>query len=1855
MDGYQKLAKWMLLALLMPMVMFSAQAALKGGPWIQPGISTGAINGTSPLADSASVPVYQGSIQLDPSKEHTIAFNAMPGDFSVDATATSMVLINPRDTEGDIFSNPPMLRWASHTQPAVSLVWAEAATPDTPLNPQPRPDRSFCAQNLAGHKLVAIPQFDQDESLPSLDLFTQTGVPNQGLVLLSEKQVTLNIAPAQGDLVTVSAASYDNALKAAKAKVGDTLTLMVTTKDCQGNLQGNIPFIIKRGDAINRQDAVNNAGPVKLDTTELTTTTTEYYGTTNTSGVATVKVTQPNGPGVKTPLTVSLPGISQTSETAVIFTVLTSPDVPQANMWGHMAETIQAQDYTFSRPKLAAEVDNEDGTVVDHNEIWSTFTWHGADNHCDILPGMRHFGALASVIPTSVQDVAGWPVMNNYYWSSLAGTTGQHHAADVSNRSEAQKPDDARFIVSCVDKDAPDVDPELTLTPDNYDDTLQAVKVAVGDETHMRLTITDKKNNHQPLAYYYFSVHLDEGVNRKGETNTDWELNPVQIATNSDLQKVDNHNYEGMTDVNGQATLILTQPGGVGVKTHITAKMRSNFTATDAKDVIFTVVTSPDSGYARMWGHMGNGIMEAGNLYKRPRLADETTNDIGSVRENNEDWALFEQNTSMEAECGSGHVPDQRSLESLYAGHQGNIIGTEHGWPTAKQSYLAAVAQPDPYVSVNLGNGRVDTYSDLQPNYLTCSANELIAKVVVETDKDSSPDSKLAKAKVGEKITMTVHTVNAANNAPIPNTAFTITEGIGLVRTVQPSGYTDPTSGAITLNGTQYGTAQTSMVYTGTTDAQGVARVEIEQPNGVGLRTPLTITPSNSALPNTINYYVIFTVPTSPDVTGAQMWGHMDSTIQVDSMTFERPKLASEVSGEQSSLTENNETWARVGQADIENTAAGGCGENKLPTRTQLNVLYEANRNNAIQNVHGWPTQREEYGSSTPADKTPHLYAIWLNNGALVNTNTSPLYMSCLTTANLPASSISLDVVDQAQWDSSLNAAKLKTGESLQVKVTVKDAAGHPMPDTPFTLSRGDGYTRSGERHTAGSGDSIVAPVIVDGGQSDELTLNDTATVYAAMTGSDGSKILTITRPDTHGTKTALTAALYADPTKNAVLDTIFTVVTSPDSAKAKMWGHMPETLEAGGLTFKRPILFSELSGSPGNGRKGPVEDNEIWALFTETQAGKTNNSGCGVAYIPSQSALVSLASNWRGHKVDGWPVLKSYDTSTADAASVENRNYLGVQLSNGAGSVLESKGGYLTCQTTANPKVVQITLTSEQEVDADGNAAVKVKTDYGQAHEQMTLNVTLRDAQGNLMGNTPFLLNHGKTLNRQNSEVTDYQSQLILVTDQGNHQVFLINTEDNYYGTTGADGSATLKVYQPNHGWGVRIPLQALLDDSSVTSQPVSAIFTVLTSPDSAKANYWGHMPETATAADGTVFERPKLWSELAATSGAGGPVSYADVNNERWPVPAGSQNVNSSTAPCEEARHPSLEELKSLYSRYPGGTLATAIGWPVKQGGYAWWTNDASCTHTYNGRCQTIDLSNQNVEMTNTLAYQSCLVHPHASVSGVTLTSTAFDATTQAAKVKKGEAMPITVTVKDSAGKPVANVAFTLKRGEALPRNSGATLYGDVAAMDDMTLAPSSGTASVLTENGSAISGITGVDGTANFTLRQDNTPGYKTPMTVILTDNTAITATLDTIFTVATSPDVSSANFWGHMADTVVVNGKPLHRPLLKSELPANAVPAVAPDVNNETWALAHTVDNSKWDLAKQCDNMDNAPDYPDLEALYSRFSTLGWPSSPSFPYLSSARNGILYCGMYEGSGAQDCGIQPASTAGFATCFQ
>lgn len=1702
--------------------------------------STGEFNGTVPIADSASVPVYQGSVQLDPAASHDVAFSAKPNEFSVDDDAANLIVANPQDSEGDQFSTPPALRWENQTPPTVSLVWADAATPDTPLNPQPIANRSFCAQGLAGRSLVAWPQIDAQQTIPLLYLLTSTGYPYEGTVVLADQKVTLNIAPAQGDLISVSASGYNETLGAAKTTVGGTITLTVTTKDCQGNVAGNIPFIIKRKDAQNRQGAVNNTAPVVLDSTELTTTVTEYRGTSDANGTATITVTQPNGPGVKTPLVVGISGIAQTSEAAVIFTVLTSPDVAQATMWGHMAETVEAHGYTFSRPKLAAEVSNENATVVDHNETWSTFTWSGADSHCTVLPGMRHFGALATVIPSTVQTVLGWPMQGDYYWSSLAGLTGQHHAADVSNRGETQKPDSTTFLVSCVDKPAPDVEPKIVLTPENYDDTAQAMKAKVGEDATMRLAITDTKNNDQPLAYYYFSLHLDDGVNRKNQTDTAWEAHPVQIAGGSNFRQVDAHTYEGMTDANGQASLTLSQPGGAGVKTHITARMRSDFNATDAKDVIFTVITSPDSDKARMWGHM-RGIIESGSLYKRPLLADETEHELGTVRENNEDWALYDQNTSMQAECGVGHIPRQSSLESLFSAHPGNAIGTEYGWPTAQQGYLSAVEQAT-HSSVDLGNGSVDSYSGFKPNYLSCSGNEMVANVEVSTDHDVSVGTQ-AQAKVGDTIVMTVRTINSLNNIPVPFTAFTITKGMGYNRAGQVSGFDDPSSGAITMDNTQYGTSQSSKVYAGITDARGVATVEIKQPQGVGLKTVLSVTPVNSYLPNTVNYSVIFTTPTSPDVTGAQMWGHMDETITVDSSTFTRPKLASEVASPDGTLTENNEIWARVSQANTSSTSKGGCDTNMLPRRSQLSALYNANSGNAVQTAHGWPTQRQPYWSNSPADKTPHFFTIALNDGAQTIGGDTPVYVSCLKTANKPASSITLEVVDKAQWNTGNSAATLKKGETLQVKVTVKDAQGNALADMPFTLNRGDGYTRSGEKHVAGSGDALVAPVVVNGGLADETTLNDTATVYTAMTDNDGSKILNITRPDTHGTKTALTAMLYSDATKKSSIDTIFTVVTSPDSRLAKMWGHMPETVTAAdGTVFKRPLLLKELAYQ--TGRTSTSEDNENWALFNINYASfSTTYSGCGTNYIPTQAGLTSLFANNAGNTmktVQGWPVATRYLSNTSDNGSMEQRNYKAVDLSNGTSAAVSSTTlELLTCQTAPIAAVSQILLEAADPVTLDTTYnVVKAKKS-----EESVVRVITKDAQGNLVGNTAFILTRANSVSRANSSATMSVGALTVTDAWGNTRNNFQSTSETIYGVTGADGSTTFTLKQDN-STGLRTDLTAKLDTSSSVKAMLPVVFTVVTSPDSPKANFWGHMAETVTASDGSVYKRPLLFGELTNNY-----ARYSTFENgESWARFTSTQSADTSMNGCGTDYMPTLDGLKSLYDANRGNAMNTVQGWPVNM---SYLTNTPSNTQTGSRYYNVVQLNSGAVSqiVSTVLALQTCRTTPLMTASQITLEASdpgqfvSIDSTLSAVKAKKGDEVSIRISTKDAQGNLVGNTPFALKHANSINRQN-------VTSSQKVSVTTAAG-ATVDTSATTILYGVTGPDGTTTMTLRQDASTGLRTDFYALLNDTGVSSDTLSVIFTVTTSPDTPLATNWGHMAETFTSSeGVTFKRPIMKS---------------------------------------------------------------------------------------------------------
>ncbi|MCT9761476.1 DUF823 domain-containing adhesin [Escherichia coli] len=2388
--------------------------------------STGEFNGTVPIADSASVPVYQGSVQLDPAASHDVAFSAKPNEFSVDDDAANLIVANPQDSEGDQFSTPPALRWENQTPPTVSLVWADAATPDTPLNPQPIANRSFCAQGLAGRSLVAWPQIDAQQTIPLLYLLTSTGYPYEGTVVLADQKVTLNIAPAQGDLISVSASGYNETLGAAKTTVGGTITLTVTTKDCQGNVAGNIPFIIKRKDAQNRQGAVNNTAPVVLDSTELTTTVTEYRGTSDANGTATITVTQPNGPGVKTPLVVGISGIAQTSEAAVIFTVLTSPDVAQATMWGHMAETVEAHGYTFSRPKLAAEVSNENATVVDHNETWSTFTWSGADSHCTVLPGMRHFGALATVIPSTVQTVLGWPMQGDYYWSSLAGLTGQHHAADVSNRGETQKPDSTTFLVSCVDKPAPDVEPKIVLTPENYDDTAQAMKAKVGEDATMRLAITDTKNNDQPLAYYYFSLHLDDGVNRKNQTDTAWEAHPVQIAGGSNFRQVDAHTYEGMTDANGQASLTLSQPGGAGVKTHITARMRSDFNATDAKDVIFTVITSPDSDKARMWGHMDETITVDSSTFTRPKLASEVASPDGTLTENNEIWARVSQaNTSSTSKggCDTNMLPRRSQLSALYNANSGNAVQTAHGWPTQRQPYWSnSPADKTPHFFTIALNDGAQTIGGDTPVYVSClkTANKPASSITLEVvDKAQwNTGNSAATLKKGETLQVKVTVKDAQGNA-LADMPFTLNRGDGYTRSGEKhvAGSGDALVAPVVVNGglaDETTLNDTATVYTAMTDNDGSKILNITRPDTHGTKTALTaMLYSDATKKSSID--TIFTVVTSPDSRLAKMWGHMPETVTAaDGTVFKRPLLLKELAYQtgRTSTSEDNENWAlfNINYASF-STTYSGCGTNYIPTQAGLTSLFANNAGNTMKTVQGWPvaTRYLSNTSDNGSMEQRNYKAVDLSNGtsAAVSSTTLEL-LTCQTAPIAAVSQILLEAADPVTLDTTYNVVKAKKSEESVVRVITKDAQGNLVGNTAFILTRANSVSRANSSATM----SVGALTVTDAWGNTRNNFQSTSETIYGVTGADGSTTFTLKQDNSTGLRTDLTAKLDTSSSVKAMLPVVFTVVTSPDSPKANFWGHMAETVTASdGSVYKRPLLFGELTNN--YARYSTFENGESWARFTSTQSADTSMNGCGTDYMPTLDGLKSLYDANRGNAmntVQGWPVNMSYLTNTPSNTQTGSRYYNVVQLNSGAVSQIVSTVLALqTCRTTPLMTASQITLEASdpgQFVSIDSTlSAVKAKKG-----DEVSIRISTKDAQGNLVGNTPFALKHANSINRQNvtssqkvsvttaagatvdtsattilygvtgpdgtttmtlrqdastglrtdfyallndtgvssdtlsviftvttspdtplatnwghmaetftssegvtfkrpflkaelsggtaktanNEVwslltatekadvskagcdeayqpltTDMQGLYVdypngqlatvlgLPTAAGNwwdydmmavaggswsNQAFvpgngqLIQASSSYtaivmclvephteavtieltstaqdaakslsndgrpsavakkgelipltvtvrdsagnpmpyadftlsrettldrakatvntsaddltvtalvpvsrdsvltasgaktLATTGSDGTATFEVGQysttglatpltvtlardttkvatldviytvitspdspsakfwghmpdtftssagvtfkrpllktetssglsissngevwsymsnlqnltstdcplenqprskelldlysdhPNgaimtdlglpmnagnwwaydmailgtttwsyqtvslrtgaiaknsatnalmlclaqphpagvsvtltssalddartlsnggrpsasvkkdnplpivvmvkdrdgnplageaitlrrdnamsrsgtivntaanvmvltelapvsatftlasHGtqWlgftgsdgtaifnveqpdtvGLATPFTAILARDTETTTVLDAIFTVVTSPDSAMAAYWGHMPDTVTAENGVVFERPKLWKELPSTSG----VSKVNSNNEVWPVFNATQRADSNLSPCEAARRPLSDDLESLYARYPGNTLTTQIGWSTQ---YTWWALD---NWLGGSNPQVVGLNNGSAWGTVNTAYQGCLVNPRATVSSVTLTSTALDSSTQAAKVKKGDAVPVVVTVKDSVGKPVPNISFILKRGDATPRNSGATLYGDVDTMDDLTVQPSSGAAVTLADSGNTIDGVTGADGTASFTVGQDNTPGYKTPLTVTLTDNATITATLDTIFTVPTSPNVATAYFWGHMADTATVSGKMLHRPLLKSELPSGVTAAATPNVNNETWALAHVIDSTKWDVARQCGSMNNVPSSAELQTLHSGFSTLGWPSSISFPYLSTDKAGSFYCGVEEGSGSLNCGIQPAKTPGFATCFQ
>ncbi|HCS6551527.1 TPA: RatA [Escherichia coli] len=720
MEGNFRLKTSVSCILLSMCAAFPVQAD-NSGIWQSENQTTGKLNGTPPTAESVSVPVYQGSTKLDPATTTAIVATALPKAFSADTSPEKLYLTNPSDAEGDRFDDIPQLSWLNDVAPDVSLVWAKADKPNEPLNPQPNIALSFCEQNLSG-QLVVWPKVDSN-SAATLLLHTTSGVPDNGPVSLANTKFPLNVAAA---VATPIAAS----ISAAKAKVGETITLTLTVKDCDGNLKAGTPFTVRRGVPTNRQNVANDTGaPVSLGGTVMTDTTTEYKGVTGEGGIATIAVTQNEGIGVKTPLYITATGMSTPLTQDVTFTVITSPDSTLANMWGHMSETFKASNgIVFKRPRLATEVQNPFKSVLESNESWVLVR----NNHLETavekrggcgpggslnVPTQQNLNSLIDAYPDGVKAKTGLPVSANYHSKtsdSAVVSSRNFLMVNLSNRSTTSDqfvPDPVTvngFLVMCQQTTNPKITKYKLINPSdmvsvvgfnhgsNSRGTFNAFKgKTVGKQSvKVRLQAVDGSGKGVPYAPGTMTYRYP--ISRQG--NKSGVADMTIVNSTQKTHSIDEMRYYYATaDKSGSFEFTLAQnTNGLGSLHDIYIQNDksdlSERTAQGSMPVIFETITSPDMPDAEFWGYMEDTLTLNGRTFNRPKLFSELPNAGDSYKfasdrlgmQVAENWAMV---TSSQAAIGSGgcaadKYPTVADLSALRAEVDFlHVYYLKGGWP----------------------------------------------------------------------------------------------------------------------------------------------------------------------------------------------------------------------------------------------------------------------------------------------------------------------------------------------------------------------------------------------------------------------------------------------------------------------------------------------------------------------------------------------------------------------------------------------------------------------------------------------------------------------------------------------------------------------------------------------------------------------------------------------------------------------------------------------------------------------------------------------------------------------------------------------------------------------------------------------------------------------------------------------------------------------------------------------------------------------------------------------------------------------------------------------------------------------
>ncbi|QJC37552.1 hypothetical protein GJU02_02240 (plasmid) [Enterobacteriaceae endosymbiont of Donacia thalassina] len=143
---------------------------------------------------------------------------------------------------------------------------------------------------------------------------------------------------------------------------------------------------------------------------------------------------------------------------------------------------------------------------------------------------------------------------------------------------------------------------------------------------------------------------------------------------------------------------------------------------------------------------------------------------------------------------------------------------------------------------------------------------------------------------------------------------------------------------------------------------------------------------------------------------------------------------------------------------------------------------------------------------------------------------------------------------------------------------------------------------------------------------------------FLLTTDINGELKLEITDP--HGIGVRTTFEISANNYITKKINLIFTVPTSPNTPRARMYGHMTEFLFVNGIKFKRPILSAERLGDQVNHYL-----NEDWSKFNWYNA---------VSYCESQGSRLptkdELLNFYHEHSGDdllsnyGWPIVERFN-----------------------------------------------------------------------------------------------------------------------------------------------------------------------------------------------------------------------------------------------------------------------------------------------------------------------------------------------------------------------------------------------------------------------------------------------------------------------------------------------------------------------------------------------------------------------------------------------------------------------------------